>query len=60
MKSSYRQLIQQFLTQRLNLVLVVKALTAAIASAGALLHTAKTLQRSALPHIQSNHGLSIK
>ena len=51
-ESSYRQLIQQFNTKDLS-GFGCEALTAAIASAGALLQYAKDTQRSALPHIQS-------
>ena len=50
--SSYRQLIQQFNTKDLS-GFGCEALTAAIASAGALLQYAKDTQRSALPHIQA-------
>ncbi|WP_219702643.1 DNA mismatch repair protein MutS [Marinomonas lutimaris] len=51
-ESSYRQLIQQFNTKDLS-GFGCEAMTAAIASAGALLQYAKDTQRSALPHIQS-------
>lgn len=51
-ESSYRQLIQQFNTKDLS-GFGCEALTAAIASAGALLQYAKDTQRSALPHIQA-------
>ena len=51
-ESSYRQLIQQFNTKDLS-GFGCEALTAAVASAGALLQYAKDTQRSALPHIQS-------
>ena len=51
-ESSYRQLIQQFNTKDLS-GFGCEALTAAIASAGALLQYAKDTQRSALPHILS-------
>ncbi len=51
-KSSYRQLIQQFNTKNLS-GFGCEAMTAAIASAGALLQYAKDMQRTALPHIQS-------
>ncbi|SBS35219.1 DNA mismatch repair protein MutS [Marinomonas spartinae] len=51
-ESSYRQLIQQFNTKDLS-GFGCESLTAAIASAGALLQYAKDTQRSALPHIQS-------
>ncbi|MEO9275728.1 DNA mismatch repair protein MutS [Marinomonas sp. 5E14-1] len=51
-ESSYRQLIQQFNTKDLS-GFGCEVLTAAIASAGALLQYAKDTQRSALPHIQS-------
>ncbi|MBJ7539966.1 DNA mismatch repair protein MutS [Marinomonas transparens] len=51
-ESSYRQLIQQFNTKDLS-GFGCEGLTAAIASAGALLQYAKDTQRSALPHIQS-------
>ncbi len=50
--SSYRQLIQQFSTKDLS-GFGCEAMSAAIASAGALLQYAKDTQRSALPHIQS-------
>lgn len=51
-ESSYRQLIQQFNTKDLS-GFGCEALTAATASAGALLQYAKDTQRSSLPHIQS-------
>lgn len=51
-ESSYRQLIQQFNTKDLS-GFGCEALTAAVASAGALLQYAKDTQRSALPHILS-------
>ena len=51
-ESSYRQLIQQFNTKDLS-GFGCEALTAAIASAGALLQYAKDTQRSSLPHIQA-------
>ena len=51
-ESSYRQLIQQFNTKDLS-GFGCEELTAAIASAGALLQYAKDTQRSELPHIRS-------
>ncbi|MFT2111501.1 DNA mismatch repair protein MutS [Marinomonas sp. 2405UD68-3] len=51
-ESSYRQLIQQFNTKDLS-GFGCEELTAAIASAGALLQYAKDTQRSELPHIRT-------